>query len=131
MKCKQCGSDRTIKDGTSTKGGFFQKYQCKDCGRGSYYNLKPKTNTMKGISEQELRSKHDVSFKIKKTAESLKGDVFYTEYDFIKLCEIANTGYRYVLESGQFDQFKGKAGGTVYWSHPDNIKRLKDEGVLK
>jgi hypothetical protein len=140
--CKKCNSAHVVKNGKSYDGDrIYQKIKCKDCGRESYCKLENgqeshvQTNIKimkQGISEQELRAKHDVSFKIKKTAESLSGDIFYTEYEFIKLCEIQQaSGWRHIIDSGLFDSYKGKAGGTVYWSNPQNIERLKNEGILK
>ena len=134
QKCRWCGSD-TVKNGYSNKGLPYQIFKCKKCSKKTYIrlNVSPIQETMKvGISEQELRAKYDVTFKIKKAAEDLSGDIFYTEFEFMKLCEIqANSGFRHIIDSGLFDQFRGKAGGTIYWSNPQNISKLKNEGVLK
>jgi len=142
LQCKFCGSMNTHLNGSyySKLEGVKQKIRCRDCARESYYGKDAKVSSVIipsvsipkiGISETELRQKHDISYKIRQTAESLNGD-FYTEYDFIKLCNIpGNSGYRQVIESGAFDIFRGRAGNTVYWSSPASIQKMKNEGVLK
>ena len=84
----------------------------------------------KGISLTELRSKHDNKFIIQTNAEKLEKDIFLTDSEFKTSCNF-NTGYKDAIERSEFSQYKGKAGSTIYWSHPDSIKKLKDEGVLK
>ena len=145
LQCKFCGSFNTHLNGSyySKLEGIKQKVRCRDCSKESYYGKQDKFPLQNiiihpfqsppklGISELELRAKHDISYKIRQTAESLNGD-FYTEYDFIKLCNIpGNSGYRQVIESGAFDIFRGRAGNTVYWSSPASIQKMKNEGVLK
>ena len=142
LQCKFCGSMNTHLNGSyySKLEGVKQKIRCRDCARESYYGKDAKVSSVIipsvsipkiGISEIELRQKHDISYKIRQTAESLNGD-FYTEYDFIKLCNIpGNSGYRQVIESGAFDIFRGMAGNTMYWSNPTSIQKMKNEGVLK
>lgn len=134
MNCKHCGSDKLISKGNNnSKTRNYKDYKCKACGRRSLFpeeKTQEKSITM-GLTEQEIRSKHDAAFKIRKTAEALRGDLFFPEYDFLKMCNLPAGGYRYLIDNGQFDQYRGKAGNTTYWSSPESIKRLKDEGVLK
>jgi hypothetical protein len=143
MTCKFCNSVNLTKNGHYfQKGIVYQKYKCKDCGRESYIRETPVKNEQpKGqvkeppkaaITEQQLRSKYDITYKIQKAANELSGDVFYTEFDFLKICELpSGSGFRHIVDSGLFDQYRGKAGGTIYWSCPENINRLKNEGVLR
>lgn len=133
MNCKYCGSENTIKKGGENRSsGYYKAYKCKDCGRRTFVcESATKIPISMALTEKDIRTKHDAAFKIRKAAEELKGDVFYTEFDFLKLCELPSGGYRYLIDSGQFDMYRGRAGNITYWSHPDNIKRLKAEGILR
>lgn len=90
-----------------------------------------KTKRVKrGISILELRSKHDNKFILQTKVKRLEEDRFLTDSEFKTSCNL-NTGYKDTIELAEFSKYKGKAGSTIYWSHPDSIKQLKDEGVLK
>ena len=85
-----------------------------------------------GISIEELRSKHDIFYIVQKTVESLEKDVFYQNSDFIVKCNFpSNSGYRETLERKEFESYRGKAGSSIYWGHPESIGKLKEEGVLR
>lgn len=131
MKCKYCGSEHTIKNGGEKRSsGVYQAYKCKDCNRRTFILVTEKQISM-GLTETEIRAKHDDAFKIRKAAEQLKGDLFFPEYDFLKMCGLSSGGYRHLIDNGQFDQFRGRAGNITYWSNPESILKLKNEGVLK
>ena len=85
-----------------------------------------------GISESELRQKHDLKFIIQQTADQTPKGSFIPEADFIKQSNIRNQqGFRQDIEDLQFRQYRGKAGGIVYWGHPDSIAKMKEEGILR
>lgn len=84
-----------------------------------------------GISEEELRRKHDNRFIISEQVKKLNRDNFLTTPEFIQLCRVrTNNGYKQLLEHPEFEQYQGRAGGVTYWSHPESIDKLKKEGVL-
>lgn len=84
-----------------------------------------------GITEDELRSRYDNRYKINEAIKKLKLGLFFPESEFIKFANVkAGIGYRQLLDHRDYLSFKGKAGGTVYWSHPESIKKLKEDGVL-
>lgn len=91
----------------------------------------PKVEKMKkGITVSELRLKHDNKFIIKTNAKKLEKDMFLTDSEFRTSCNFTG-GYKDAIEHSDFSIYKGKAGGTIYWSHPESISRMKNEGVLK
>ena len=139
--CPYCGSDKLRPNGTR-QGGVHQ-YRCKGCGHYPTDKTKvqhtlnitpiqePKPKKM-GISESELRQRHDVRFQATKAAESLKDGTFLTQAEFVQLAKIRpGAGYRDVIEHTDYEKYRGKAGGTVYWGHPEGIRKLKEEGVLQ
>jgi len=84
-----------------------------------------------GLTEEQLRSKHDMRYIIETKCKELKKGTYLPQGEFVQFCGI-NAGARYkdILEHPKHNDFHGKAGGTVYWGHPDSIRKLKDEGVL-
>ena len=113
------------KDGT-------QKWYCRHC---KYYpsgdtGVIPEPQSA-GISESQLRAKHDLRFIVESKCLELKKGVFMTQAEFVQMCRInPGAGYRGVIEHPEYDKFHGRAGSIIYWSHPESIKKLKDEGVL-
>jgi len=138
-----------------------QKVKCKDCGFESRYILVDEKGNDEsisgavsgkeldltgaavvgpevklpgaklGITEAELRRKHDASFIILTAAEGLKEGVYLTDYEFMQLCKLnANAGYRRITDQDQFDKYRGRAQKIIYWSHPKSIEKMKSQGVL-
>lgn len=96
-------------------------------------NFEPKEKIMtKGLTTEQLRAKFDNTFIVRNTAEKLEKDIFLSEAEFVQMCNFSNNaGYRNAIDHPQFEKYHGKAGGIRYWSHPDSIKQLKEEAVLK
>ena len=133
MNCPKCNSI-AAKNGTTKDGK--QKYRCKNCKnnfevrKGEEPILEIETSGI-GISEAQLRAKHDLKFIVKCKCGELQHGVFMTQSEFIQFCKInPGTGYRGVIEHPDYERFHGRASGTIYWSHPESIRKLKDEGVL-
>lgn len=85
-----------------------------------------------GLSESQLRAKHDVKFIIRNAAISLKKGIFLSDAEFIKLCNISSQqNYRMGLNDAEFNDYHGKAGGITYWSHPESIAQMKQESILR
>ena len=133
MNCPKC-QNSAVKNGKGRTGQ--QKYICKSCG----YNfeahkdaplLQIEPSQPVGLTEAQLRAKHDIRFIIATKCKDLKPGVYLTRSEFIALCGIRpGQGYTDVITHPDYDAFRGKAGGVVYYSHPDSIKKLKAEGVL-
>ena len=116
-----------------------QKYICRKCRHNievpreaaPLLQIEPEPLKAVGLSEEQLRAKHDVRFIIATKLKELKPGSFLSRSEFIQFCGIrAGQGYSDVLEHPNFDAYHGKAGGVVYFSHPDSIRKLKTEGVL-
>lgn len=137
MNCKKCGKPM-IKNGHYPDG--TQKWYCRSCH--SHFNKKvemppaiqqDETNPDKqmGLTEEQLRLKFDNRYIIQQRCKNLKPGVFLSNSEFIQFCGIrAGTGYRDIIEHPDFERYRGKAGGTFYWSHPESIRKFKDEGIL-
>ena len=87
-------------------------------------------NKMLGLSENELRMKHDLFFIVKENAEKLEKGVYLPEPEFIRFSNLKGAGYRAALDHPSFNEYKGKAGGVTYWSNKESIYKMKKEGVL-
>lgn len=84
-----------------------------------------------GLSEADLRKKHDVRYITSKAVEALQKGVYLIDADFIKVSNLrSQSGYRQVLDASEFDIYRGKASGITYWSHPESIRKMKIEGIL-
>jgi hypothetical protein len=83
-----------------------------------------------GLTEQELRSKHDSLYKLEQSVKTLAPGKFIPENDFRVLTTLDVVKFRSRAELPQFDLYKGKVNGMTYWGNPKDIKRLKEEGVL-
>jgi len=135
--CKHCGSENTAKNGKKI-GGTVQQIYCKDCGRSSSVKIgeeqeQPAAKPInQGISEAQLRAKHDNKYKVNAAVRKLKPGNFIPESEFLRLADIKpGAGYRTAIDAEEFQKYKGKAGGVIYWSSMDSILKLKNEGVLQ
>ena len=83
----------------------------------------------KGISEEELLIKHSPEHKILNAARQIAKGRFIPEPEFIRSLHVKG-GYKYIVSQEQFEKYRGKASGIVYWGEPSRVAVLKDEGVL-
>ena len=151
MICEKCHTPMN-KNGHDRDGS--QKWRCRTCGaspnsKKSMLSAEKKTeqpslpripkappaqNESKpmGLTEEQLRSKHDIRYIVETKCKELKKGAYLPQGEFVQFCGIRpGAGYRDILEHPNHDQYHGKAqGGTVYWGHPDSIKKLKEDGVL-
>jgi len=136
MKCPKCGGE-VNKNGYEKSSGR-QRYKCKSCG---HETVNPLTNpdvvqttkTM-GINEAELRKQHDLNYIISTTLASLKEGVYYKKAEITNLCKLKPgvPGFSDTLMDTKYEKYRGRASGSLtYWSHPDSIQKLKDEGILQ
>ena len=83
------------------------------------------------LSEQDLRDKYDWGYKIKKAVESIPEGQFYEEPAFREMSGVPIAHFRRFADSGEWDDYKGRAQHKIYWGHPTAIKRMKDDGILQ
>jgi hypothetical protein len=84
-----------------------------------------------GLSEQELRSKHDGLYKLEQAVKTLMPGKFIPEPEFRATIATNPSQFRSKADLPQFDIYRGRTQGITYWGHPRDIKRMKDEGILQ
>lgn len=135
MICKRC-EGRMVKNGTYMKNGERrQKYKCSKCGYETKNieetEIKEPEQKIAGITEEQFRAKFDLNFIVGKKCKELQKGIYLSMSEFIKLCGITpGSGYRQVLEHPDFDSYRGRIRGEIYWSHPESITKMKTEGIL-
>lgn len=113
-----------------------QKYKCSKCGYetklGDTVEVAEKpAEKIAGITEEQFRAKFDLNFIVGKKCKELQKGIYLSMSEFIKLCGITpGSGYRQVLEHPDFDSYRGRIRGEIYWSHPESISKMKTEGIL-
>jgi len=116
-----------------------QKYICRKCRHNievpkegaPLLQVESDPSKSIGLSEEQLRAKHDIRFIVASKLKELKPGTYLTRSEFIQFCGIRpGQGYSDVLEHPNYDSYHGKVSGVIYFSHPDSIKKLKSEGVL-
>jgi hypothetical protein len=139
MICPNCGSI-TGKNGRDAKGR--QKWRCKNvhCTKRDHIEhtpleapqqTAPQPVTHKaGISIDEFRRRHDISYIVETTLRKLSNKELLTKGDVIKLTGLRQGYPGLSVEIMSHPEYFGKADGEVYFSHPDIIKMLKLEGSM-
>lgn len=133
--CPRCGNSM-YKNGTRRQGHIrIQKYHCNSCGHYREEKKDKESFAFKplqmGITTEQLRAKHDANYIIMQATKKLEKDVFLTESEFIKISGIRmGSGYRQALDNPDLGKYKGRVQGVIYYSHPDSINKMKEEGIL-
>lgn len=150
LVCKECGRSVFRKNGTRTRavdGVVYQKVVCKNCGTHDEYPKTPGSHLVKSVtnqpvksvtlgkstmklSEADLRAKHDNHFKVTKAAQALEKGTYIENRDFIASLGLSGSSHTRWTGNTAFDKYRGKAGGITYWSHPESIQKMRDDGVL-
>ena len=85
-----------------------------------------------GLSEDELRSRCDIIYKIETAVKKIPSDKYIPDSEFREFfCQINANKYRSKADLPQFEKYKLIADGVIYWARPENIKRLKESGVFQ
>lgn len=132
MKCPNCNSEKTHKNGT--RDGK-QQYKCTACN--CYFYDKGGIPTMKqpsrrngeapkrGIHKDALKAKYNVRLIIRNKVAQFKDDgIMLTRQEFIEECGIKGLSYAHILSDPEFDKYHGKLDNIDYWGHPIDIKDL-------
>lgn len=87
---------------------------------------------MTGISENELRQKHDMFFIIFTHVKQIPIGKYIEESQLLKeLGLYGKARYRDAISRSELKDYKGKVDGTVYYGSVESISKLKSEGVLQ
>lgn len=85
-----------------------------------------------GLSIDDIRGRCDIIYKIEKAIEQIPQNRFIPDSEFREvLVKCSTTQYRSKADLDKFLKNKGSAKGVTYWGSDSDIKRLKDEGILK
>jgi len=79
-----------------------------------------------GLTEKDLRAKHDTMFKIRAGVKALKKGVYFTDQQMRDHCRIAAHTWRSYSEQSEFEPYKTKLNGVVYWGTVESMKKLED-----
>ncbi len=135
MNCIKC-KGKAHKNGHESGSGL-QKYHCTVCG----YNFNEgqvdqdvtpevKKTVKQSISMSELRSRHDVDFKVLKALKALRKGEFIEKDEVIRRIGL-RAGYpRLSATLDSHKEYFGKADSKIYWGHPEEIAELKEEQIL-
>ena len=84
-----------------------------------------------GLSEMEIRAKHDLIFQIRAGIKKLEDGKYPSEMQFVRdYCGITRGGYKQELERAEFADNFGRAGQVTYWGTRKSIAKLKADKVL-
>ena len=140
MKCPNCGEQGKLRGFRKTLKGTTQRFYCRHCDKmfssttsQLQFPVEITNQNINYMTEEELRSKYDNKFILRNAVAKLEKSIFIPENEFISNCKIkVSSGYRMAVDSEEFQGFRGVApGGVVYWSHPESISKMKNEGILK
>jgi hypothetical protein len=85
-----------------------------------------------GLSEHQLREKIDPLFKLEQAVKEIPAGKFIPEAEFrSNVAKLNATQFRAKADLPQFNIYKGRNSGVIYWGKPASIKKLKDEGILQ
>lgn len=81
-----------------------------------------------GLTERELRARHDKTFIISQAVKKLRKDEFILDQDMRdKVCKISTAHWRQHSEKPLFDSYKMRIDNKTYWGTPAEIAKLKEE----
>jgi hypothetical protein len=81
-----------------------------------------------GLSEIEIRAKHDNIFKIRQGCKQLKKGYYLPDQQMRELCKVGSNVWRGLSERDEFNDFKFIAqGGKVYWGTPEGVRKLSED----
>lgn len=80
-----------------------------------------------GLSEKELRLKHDNAYKIREGVKKLQKDRYFTDQQMREFCKVVSQAWRGYSEMPEFEKYKIKLSGIIYWGTPECIKKLKED----
>jgi hypothetical protein len=91
-------------------------------------NLAPPPKLQIGISEAEIRAKHDNLYKLREGCKKLVKGFYLTDQQMRETCRIGTNVWRGFSEKEEFQKYKCVApGDKIYWGVPDSVKRLQED----
>lgn len=96
--------------------------------RRSLMNKPPACVKPHGLTENELRARHDNMYKIRAGCKKLQRNIYLTDQQMREACCIPANMWRGFSDNTEFDKFKIRmSGGLIYWGLPECVKKLKED----
>lgn len=90
--------------------------------------IRPHNGAKLGLTESELRAKHDNMYKIREGVKQLQEGIYLTDQQMREFCKINTTQWRGYSENAEFDDYKIRVNSnTIYWGVPDCVERLRSD----
>lgn len=112
--CKQIAWNRKHRDGKVPRKT-----------RKSPVTVDPKK--IPGLSEQDIRLRHDVMFKIRQTCKKLIRGRYFPDQQMREFCLISPAVWKSYSDQPDFEKYRMKLPGMVYWGHPASIHKMREE----
>lgn len=81
-----------------------------------------------GVSEAELRAKHDNLYKIRQGVKQLEDGRYLTDQQMREFCKVNTSKWRSFADNVEFDKYKIKvSGGVTYWGTPKCVQKLHQD----
>lgn len=81
-----------------------------------------------GLTEGEIRAKHDNMYKIREGVDNLQDGIYLTDQQMREFCKVSPAKWRGYADSIEFEKYKLKIpGDVIYWSTPNSVKKLKND----
>ena len=89
--------------------------------------VKPDNHPL-GLSEKDLRARHDNLYKIRQACKQLQRGNYVPDQQMRELCHVAPNTWRGYSEKEEFSKYKFTAqGGKIYWGVPECVKKLQED----
>ena len=119
------GASRTLIGRAARQGLTHAGYRWEYTEEMRQHSDKPSVT----LSEAQIREMFDMRTIVFKELSTLKRGEFWRDNDFVRKFQ-GRTGFRSILETPEASIYKGKNQGHVFWSHPESIAKMKQEGIL-
>ncbi len=80
-----------------------------------------------GLSEKDIRAKHDNMYKIREGVKKLQKGIFLTDQQMRDFCKVSPNIWRGYCDHSDFEKYKYKpTAKDTYWATPDTIRKVVD-----
>jgi hypothetical protein len=85
----------------------------------------------RGKSLAQFKDQYDVKLRIRQGIKKYLTGVYMTEQELRDACGISTTDWRRYADEGEFDGFRVKIRGQIFWAQPKMLAEMKSiAGVI-